>query len=109
MFVKKKYCLVYLTYNTTIEYFLLMLLSLVQVNVYTYIFFNTNTGLMIKKINKKYLLTSINDKKSSIKSIHWPVLMIKKVNKKYTLTSTNDKKRSIKKCTLTSINDKKDQ
>ena len=63
---------------------------------------------MIKKI-KKYLLASINDKKSSIKSIHWPVLMIKKVNKKYTLTSTNDKKRSIKKCTLTSINDKKDQ
>ena len=37
---------------------------------------------MIKKINKKYLLTSINDKKSSIKSIHWPVLMMKKVNKK---------------------------
>ena len=37
---------------------------------------------MIKKVNKKYTLTSINDKK--------------KVNKKYTLTSINDKKRSIK-------------
>ena len=35
--------------------------------------------------------------------------MIKKVNKKYTLTSVNDKKRSIKKYTLASINDKKDQ
>ena len=33
---------------------------------------------MIKKVNKKYTLTSINDKK--------------KVNKKYTLTSINDKK-----------------
>ena len=28
-----------------------------------YIFFNTNTRLMIKKVNKKYTLTSINDKK----------------------------------------------
>ena len=39
-----------------------------------YIFFNINTRLMI---NKKYTLTSINDKK---------------VNKKYTLASINDKK-----------------
>ena len=31
------------------------------------------------------------------------------INKKYTLTSINDKKRSIKKYTLTSINDKKDK
>ena len=61
---------------------------------------------MIKKI-KKYLLASINDKKSSIKSIHWPVLMIKKVNNKCTLTSINDKKRSIKKYTLAYIIDKK--
>ena len=39
-----------------------------------YIFLNINTRLMI---NKKYTLTSINDKK---------------VNKKYTLASINDKK-----------------
>ena len=39
-----------------------------------YIFFNTNTGLMIKKINKKYTLTCINDKK---------------INKKYTCISIN--------------------
>ena len=31
------------------------------------------------------------------------------INRKYTLTSINDKKRSIKKYTLTSINDKKDK
>ena len=42
-----------------------------------YIFFNTNTELMIKEINKKYTLTCINDKK---------------INKKYTLTCINDKK-----------------
>ena len=28
-----------------------------------YIFFNTNTRLMIKKVNKNNTLTSINDKK----------------------------------------------
>ena len=47
-------------YNTGQCIFLLIFLSLIQVNVY---FFNTNTGLMIKKINKKYTLTCINDKK----------------------------------------------
>ena len=63
------------------------------------IFFNTNTGLMIKKINKKYTLICISIKKNIHwpvlvlkKYIHWPLLMIKKVNKKYTLTSINDKK-----------------
>ena len=54
-----------------------------------YIFFNINTRLMIKKINKKYLLNCINIKK---KGIHWPLLMIKKVHKKYTLTCINIKK-----------------
>ena len=47
---------------------------------------------MIKKVNKKHTLTSINDKKRSIKNVHWPLLMIKKVNKKHTLTCINDKK-----------------
>ena len=42
-----------------------------------YTFFNTNTGLMTKKINKKYIWTCINDEKD---------------NKKYTLTCINDKK-----------------
>ena len=58
---------------------------------------------MIKKVNKKYTLTSINDKKRSIKIIHWPVLVLKKytlicisIKKIYTLASINDKKRSIK-------------
>ena len=53
-----------------------------------YIFFNTNTGLMIKTISKKYTLTCISIKKN----IHWPVLMIKKINEKYTLTCINDEK-----------------
>ena len=35
--------------------------------------------------------------------------MIKKVNKQYTLTSINDKKKVNKNNTLTSINDKKGQ
>ena len=84
-------CLPHLQYYYRIFFIDAFIISTGQC-IYIYIFFNTNTGLMIKKINKKYLLTSINDKKSSIKSIHWPVLMIKKVNKKYTLTCINDKK-----------------
>ena len=63
-----------------------------------YIFFNTNTGLMIKKINKKYTLTCISIKKN----IHSPVLVLKK----YTLACINDKKIS-KKYTLTCISIKK--
>ena len=62
MFYKKKYCLAYLTYNTTKNYYntgqciiLLTFLSSIQVNVY---FFNTNTGL------KKYTLTCSSIKKN---------------------------------------------
>ena len=33
---------------------------------------------MIKKVSQKYTLTSINDKKRSIKNIHWPVLVLQK-------------------------------
>ena len=78
MFVKKKRqsCLPNLQYY--LVYFLLIFLSLVQVNVYIYIYiFNTNTGLMIKK---------------DIKNICWRLLLIKKFNKKYTLTCINEKK-----------------
>ena len=52
-----------------------------------YIFLNTNTGLMIKKINKKYTLTCISIKKYTLTCIN-----DKKINKKYTLTCINDKK-----------------
>ena len=49
-------------YNTgQCIFFIDLFISLIQVNVY--IFFNTNTGLMIKKINKKYTLTCISIKK----------------------------------------------
>ena len=55
-----------------------------------YIFSNTNTGSMIKKINKKYTLTCIS------------------IKKKYTLTCINDYKIN-KEYTLTCITDKKGQ
>ena len=68
----------YLTYNTTklLNYYnadqCILFIDLFIINTSQCIYtFNTNTGLMRKKINKKYTLTCINDKK---------------INKKYTLT-----------------------
>ena len=84
MFVKKKKTVLYTSPTILLSIFFtdLFIISTDRC-IYIYIFFNTNTGLRIKKTNKKYTLTYINDQKRSIKNY---TFASKKINKKYTLT-----------------------